>query len=177
MLRAGRIYLVKFIPLTGGSLKDSEVVRVLFVCLGNICRSPMAEAVFRHLANQAGLSSRIDVSSAGTGGWHAGDPPHSGTVKILQKHQILVGNKKARQLHRQDFQDFDYIIAMDSENVFDIQSLFGKRVPRLMEFANPKSTVLDVPDPYYTNKFDTVYQLVYTGCEGLLRYIREKEKI
>jgi protein-tyrosine phosphatase len=98
-------------------------------------------------------------------------------VRILQKNQILVGNKKARQLHQQDFLEFDYIIALDDENVSDIQSLFGKRVPRLMEFANPKSHVLDVPDPYYTGTFDTVYQLVTTGCEGLLKYIREKENL
>ncbi len=153
-----------------------KIIRVLFVCLGNICRSPMAEAVFRHLVNEAGLSGRIDVESAGTGNWHAGQRPHPGTLAILKQHQIEVGGKRARQLTRADLSEFDYVIAMDEENVSDIQTLFSSRVPRLLEFAHHTST-LDVPDPYYNGEFEVVYNLVLAGSQGLLEHIRQKEKL
>ena len=151
-----------------------KTVRVLFVCLGNICRSPMAEAVFRHQVREAGLTNQIDVESAGTGGWHVGERPHSRTVAVLRGNGIDVGGKRARQLSRSDLKEFDYIIAMDTENVGDIEALFGRRVPRLLEFA-PPGTMLDVPDPYYMNNFEEVYQLVAAGCRGLLAEIRKRE--
>ena len=152
----------------------TKTIRVLFVCLGNICRSPMAEAVFRAQVKEAGLSDRIDVESAGTGNWHAGQPPHSGTIKILKANSIDVGGKRARQLTRSDFSEFDYIIAMDGENVDDIAAVFERKVPRLLEFA-PRGSTLDVPDPYYTGGFDEVYRLVQAGSRGLLQHIRERE--
>ena len=152
-------------------MNKPETIRVLFVCLGNICRSPMAEAVFRSMVAAAGLANQIDVESAGTGSWHVGQYPHSGTIKELEAHQISVGGKRARQLSRSDLSAFDYIIAMDAENVADIEALFARRVPRLLEFA-PPGTPLDVPDPYYANNFDLVYRLVEAGCQGLLAHIR-----
>ena len=153
-----------------------KIVRVLFVCLGNICRSPMAEAVFRHLVQEAGLANHIDMASAGTGGWHAGDRPHRGTVAVLRAHKIEINNKRARQLNRSDMQEFDYIVAMDSENVSDIEALFGRKVPRLLDFAPRGSlTRVDVPDPYYDNNFDEVYDLVLAGCQALLAHIRLQE--
>jgi protein-tyrosine phosphatase len=155
-------------------MSSPKVIRVLFVCLGNICRSPMAEAVFRGLVKEAGLSDQIDVASAGTGGWHVGEPPHRGTVGILKENQIEVGRKRAQQLTRSDVREYDYIVAMDAENQSDIQALYGKRVPRLMEFA-PEGSPLDVPDPYYSGGFDHVYRLVLAGCQGLLAHIREQE--
>jgi protein-tyrosine phosphatase len=136
----------------------------------------MAEAIFRHMVKQAGLSEVIDIESAGTGSWHIGERPHSGTLKVLQANQIEVGGKRARQLNRSDLHNFDYIIAMDGENVSDIEALFGRRVPRLLEFAPPGST-LDVPDPYFTNTFDQVYQLVQAGCSGLLAHIRAEHNL
>lgn len=131
----------------------------------------MAEAVFRALVKEAGLADKIDVESAGTGGWHIGERPHSGTLKVLAEHQIEVGGKRARQLSRSDLAEFNYLIAMDSENVADIEALLGERVPRLLEFAPPGSP-LDVPDPYYLNNFGQVYQLVRAGCQGLLAQLR-----
>ena len=154
--------------------QNNKTVRVLFVCLGNICRSPMAEAVFRQLVKEAGLVDQIDVESAGTGDWHVGERPHRGTLAELAKNQIDVGRKRARQLSRSDLSEFDYVVAMDNENVMDIQALFGRRVPRLLEFA-PAGSPLDVPDPFYTGGFEEVYRLVRAGCEGLLKVIREKE--
>ena len=134
----------------------------------------MAEAVFRQLVKEAGLSDQIDAESAGTGAWHVGERPHPGTIHILMQNQIGIGAKRARQLSRSDFGSFDYIVAMDAENVDDIQALFGRRVPRLLEFA-PQGSPLDVPDPFYTGSFDQVYQLVAGGCKGLLAEIRRKE--
>lgn len=154
--------------------KADKLIRVLFVCLGNICRSPMAEAVFRHLVKEAGLENRIDIESAGTGAWHAGERPHRGTLEVLRRNNIDMGNKRARTLSRADLEQFDYIIAMDAENVSDIQAVFGRKVQRLLEFA-PNGNPLDVPDPYYTNTFDEVYHLVLAGSQGLLEHIREKE--
>lgn len=152
----------------------NKVIRVLFVCLGNICRSPMAESVFRNIVKEAGLSDQIDTESAGTGSWHIGERPHRGTAAILKDYKIDVGNKRARQITRSDVKEFDYIVAMDSENQSDIQALFGKRVPRLMEFA-ANGLPQDVPDPYYTGGFEYVYELVEAGCRGLLEHIRKQE--
>lgn len=157
-------------------MTERKLIRVLFVCLGNICRSPMAEAVFRRLVDEAGLSDQIDAASAGTDGWHAGEPPHPGTLRILEQNHISIGRKKAHQLTRSDVKDFDYIIAMDQENAEDVLALFGKRIPRLLEFV-PGSTIQDVPDPYYSGGFDTVYQLIKTGSQALLDYIRQKENL
>lgn len=155
-------------------MTEEKRIRVLFVCLGNICRSPMAEAVFRHLIKEAGLEHRVDIESAGTGSWHTGERPHRGTLEVLRKNSIDAGSKRARTLTRSDTDQFDYIVAMDAENVADIQSVFGRRVPRLLEYA-PKGSPLDVPDPYYTNTFDEVYRLVLAGSKGLLEHIRQKE--
>jgi protein-tyrosine phosphatase len=157
-------------------MSEEKVIGVLFVCLGNICRSPMAEAVFRQMVKEAGLEDRFHIESAGTGSWHVGERPHRGTIAVLQQNEIDIGAKRGQQLSRSAMSTFDYIIAMDTENVSDIQSVFGKRVPRLLEFA-PPSTPQDVPDPYYSGGFDYVYQLVQAGCRGLLAHIREKENL
>jgi low molecular weight protein-tyrosine phosphatase len=134
----------------------------------------MAEAVFRDLVRKADLSERVDVESAGTGDWHVGQRPHNGTLATLNAHHIDVGNKRARALSRSDLSEFDYVIAMDAENVADIQAMFGKRVPRLLEFV-PQADTLDVPDPYYNGNFDRVYQLVQDGGLALLAMIRKQE--
>jgi len=134
----------------------------------------MAEGIFRHLVNEAGLAGRIDTASAGTVGWHVGERPHRGTIAILKEHHIDLGNKRSRQLTRSDLAEYNYIVAMDAENAADIQALFGKQVPRLMEFGSD-GLPLDVPDPYYTGGFERVYELVEAGCRGLLAHIRKQE--
>lgn len=158
-------------------MNHEKPTSVLFVCMGNICRSPMAEAVFRHLVQQAGLAERFEIASVGTGSWHVGERPHPGTQAVLQRNGIAVGDKRAQRLSRDDLQQYDYIIAMDQENLEDINTLRMQargEVRRLLEFA-PTNTVLDVPDPYYTGGFDQVVDLVTAGCRGLLAYIRKRE--
>jgi len=154
------------------------MIQVLFVCLGNICRSPMAEAVFRHKVKQADLDGIIAVDSAGTGDWHTGEKPHQGTRRILDQYGIDHQGLRARQLKSQDFEPFTYIIAMDDSNVRNLQSFapaMDKRhaeVRNLLAFA-PGRSVQDVPDPYYTGNFEEVYEMVEESCTRLLAYIRE----
>lgn len=156
------------------------MVRVLFVCLGNICRSPMAEAIFRHKVLGEGLQDHIEVDSAGTGNWHIGKPPHQGTQAILDREHIPFEGMKARQLQQKDWSSFDYMIAMDDQNVRNLHLFFDQKegpvIKKLMEFvAAPEEK--DVPDPYYTGDFDYTYQLVSNGCNNLLKYIKENHRI
>lgn len=156
------------------------LVRVLFVCLGNICRSPMAEAVFRHLLIKEGLDCKIEVDSAGTGDWHVGEPPHKGTQKKLDEHRIGFSTIRARQLNQSDLIHFNYVIAMDEKNLDDISVIGGENplayIARLMDFVDDE-TIIDVPDPYFTGNFDLTYELVNEGCEQLLDFIRKREKV
>jgi protein-tyrosine phosphatase len=156
------------------------MVKVLFVCLGNICRSPMAEAIFRHLVKERGLEDKITVDSAGTGNWHVGEPPHKGTQLILKKNNIDFSGIRARQINREDLQTFDYIIAMDAENIGNLRRLAGYNktgfISRLLDFV-PDSEMADVPDPYYTGNFAQVYELIQKGCEHLLDTIIKEKKL
>lgn len=152
------------------------MVHVLFVCLGNICRSPMAEAVFRDLVKREGLEDKIIIDSAGTGDWHVGHPPHQGTKKVLSKNQISTEGIVARQINKDDLSKFDYIIAMDRNNEMDIIGLNSSEqnqtnILKLLDLTD-EHRGKDVPDPYYTGNFDEVYQLVKQGCEQLLQKIK-----
>ncbi len=163
-----------FWPLVMLCEEDMERIRVLFVCMGNICRSPMAEAVFRSLVVQHGLSDAFEIDSAGTGDWHVGHPPHRGTLAVLRNQGIDASAQRARQILASDLDDFDYVVAMDAANVADIALLREAapgRVRRLLDFA-PQRSERDVPDPYYDNTFDRAYELVAEGCAGLLQHIR-----
>lgn len=151
------------------------MIQVLFVCLGNICRSPMAEAVFRQLVNDAGLADQIKVDSAGTADWHEGDPADYRTLAVLRKHGISYDGR-GRQVRPSDLQRFDYVVAMDGSNLADLRRLdrsgqLDGKLHRLLDFA-PAGAPKDVPDPYYDGRFDYVYGLVDAGCRGLLAHIR-----
>ncbi|MFC7373597.1 low molecular weight protein-tyrosine-phosphatase [Fictibacillus iocasae] len=156
------------------------MIKVLFVCLGNICRSPMAEAVFRKLVEDRGLSHKITIDSAGTGNWHVGEPPHEGTRGVLSERNISYSGQKARQLRQSDLTDFDYLIGMDAENIGNMHRMASQRktgrIARLLDFV-PRSEFEDVPDPYFTGNFQEVYDLVTEGCENLLNEIVRRESL
>lgn len=156
------------------------MIQVLFVCLGNICRSPMAEAVFRSKVRDAGLADRISVDSAGTGDWHLGEPPHEGTRRILKRNSIDFAGLEARQTQSDDFARFRYIVAMDDSNLRNLQPIapadHQARLCKLLDFSTDRKGG-DVPDPYYTGNFDEVYEMVDDACDRLLAYIREIEGI
>jgi protein-tyrosine phosphatase len=151
---------------------------VLMVCMGNICRSPTAEGVFRHLVQQAGLQDRILIDSAGTHDYHVGSPPDERSQEHARKRGYELSGLRARQVSRQDFERFDLILAMDWENLQlleeDCPPAQRHKLRRLMEFA-PAGLGEVVPDPYYGGRqgFETVLDHVEAACQGLLAHIRE----
>jgi protein-tyrosine phosphatase len=156
--------------------QSHEPIRVLFVCLGNICRSPMAEGVFRDMVERAGLAGRIVADSAGTSAYHLGEPLHPGTRRILQMHGIDL-RRVARVISDDDLRYVDYIVAMDSDNLHALRRRADGapvRLSLLLDYA-PAITARDVPDPYYTGGFEQVYRLVEQGCRGLLAHIVREE--
>lgn len=151
------------------------MIRVLFICLGNICRSPMAEAVMRDMVEQRGLSNRIKVDSAGTSNWHEGEPPHKGTRAKLQEMGISTSGMKSRPLRTSDLQ-YDYLVCMDASNVENTRDML--RAPddaNIIRFLDLTDHNKDVPDPWYTGDFQETYELCVDGCEALLERILQTQ--
>jgi len=155
----------------------SNRTSVLFVCLGNICRSPLAEGVFRHLADEAGLSERFEIDSAGTGSWHVGERPDARATMVAQQHGVAL-DCRARQLTEDDLKRFDYVVAMDRDNLQSIRRMADAagseaEVVLLREF-DPEGEGDEVPDPYYggASGFETVYEMVHRSCAHLLERLR-----
>jgi protein-tyrosine phosphatase len=144
--------------------------RLLFVCLGNICRSPTGEAVMRHLIAEKGLDHEIEVDSAGTGGWHAGASPDERACAAASRRGITVGGT-ARQVRPEDFTDFDLLLAMDDENVHELR----RAAPPGTEHKIRKLAGVDVPDPYYGGPegFDAALDLIDDACRRLLDELRQ----
>lgn len=153
------------------------MVSVLFVCLGNICRSPTAEGVFRDLVEREGLSDKIKIDSAGTAAYHIGAPPDSRAQTEAQRRGIDISSLRGRQAHAGDFLKFDYVLAMDSENHRNLEALCPlddeDKLHMFLDFA-PSGGPRDVPDPYYGGGFDTVYDMIEGAATGLLADIRTK---
>ncbi len=149
------------------------MIRVLFVCHGNICRSTMAEFVLKDMVARRGLADEFEIASAATSTEEIGNPVHPGTVGELRRHGIGGFEKKrARQLRRTDYDAFDLIIGMDEANMRNMGRMLGGdpagKLHKMMEFAG---STRDVADPWYTGDFDTTYEDVCDGCRGLLGYL------
>jgi protein-tyrosine phosphatase len=153
--------------------------RVLFVCLGNICRSPLAENVFRHLVEEAGLEGAFDVDSAGTGSWHVGQPPDSRAASVARARGIELRGR-ARQVTHDDLVAFDYVIAMDRDNLEELEHMArgGHATARiqLLRAYDPRPDGDEVPDPYYggASGFEDVFDIVSRSCRTLLASILER---
>ena len=149
-----------------------DKIKILMVCHGNICRSTMAESVMTYLINQKDLGSRIEVSSAATSTEEIGNPPHHGTVRKLKEMGIPVVPHKARQMKKQDYDHYDYLIGMDDWNIRNMLKITGgdpnQKIKKLLEFTG---STRDIADPWYTGNFDATYADVLEGCTGMLREI------
>lgn len=157
------------------------MVRVLFVCLGNICRSPMAHGAFRELLTERGLEARVRVDSCGTSSHHCGEPANATMQEVAGRRGIRLDDLRSRQLQDADFQDFDLLVAMDRANEADILARLPQgadcRIVRFMSFV-PGSEASDVPDPWWSGQlagFETVCDLVEAGVGPLLDYALELE--
>lgn len=144
--------------------------KILFVCLGNICRSPMAEYVFRHQAEAAGAAHRITSDSAGTSGWHDGENMHRGTLQKLAAQGIGNSGFTSSKVRKTDFETYDYIIAMDDNNLAELERLFGRHPEKMFKLTDliPDSGYTHVPDPWHTGDFDETYRLCEAGGKALL---------
>ncbi|MFN3833319.1 MAG: low molecular weight protein-tyrosine-phosphatase [Allorhizobium sp.] len=142
---------------------------ILFVCLGNICRSPLAEGIYRHLTQPA--SEKPLIASAGIGGWHVGSPPDQRSINVAASHGIDISRQRARQICHEDFFDYDLVLAMDKSNLARLNTLIPPdATARLHLFATLAfSTQEDVPDPYYgdSQDFEQVYSMLFSGCSAL----------
>lgn len=154
------------------------MIRVLFVCLGNICRSPTAEGVFRDLVAREGLADKIVTDSCGTSGWHKGDPPDSRAQQEAKQRGINISDLESRETRSSDFTDFDFIIAMDDNNFQTLNAMcpaqHASKIHMFLAFA-PDIAVTDVPDPYYggADGFANVFDMIDAASSGLLTHIRD----
>ncbi|SEW16473.1 low molecular weight protein-tyrosine-phosphatase [[Clostridium] fimetarium] len=148
------------------------MTKVLFVCLGNICRSPMAEYVFKDIVKKKGLEHEFFIASAATSSEEIGNPVHHGTRNKLRQYGISTDGKRAILLTSKDYQNYDYIIGMEQANIQNMNRILGQdiqnKIYRLLDFTKSPR---DIADPWYTGNFDLTYNDVQEGCEALLEYI------
>ncbi|MBQ7951266.1 MAG: low molecular weight phosphotyrosine protein phosphatase [Clostridia bacterium] len=144
---------------------------IMFVCHGNICRSPMAEFVLKDLVKKRGISNQFVIASSATSREEIGNPVHQGTKRKLLEHGISTDGKYAIQFTKEDYHSYDFIIVMDSYNIKNLKYIIGqdieKKVYKLLDFADGG----DIADPWYTGNFDDTYRDVVRGCEGFLRHL------
>ncbi len=151
------------------------MIKVTFVCLGNICRSPMAELIFKDILNKQGLSNKFDITSCATSSYEIGEPIYHLAKQTLTKHNIK-GSHIAKRISKQEIES-DFILVMDSSNYRDVMKLNGvdkNKVFKLCDFTdNPR----DVADPWYTRDFETAYNDIVDGCTAFLQYLKTNKKI
>ena len=149
------------------------MIKVMFVCHGNICRSPMAEFVFKHMVRETGLEKEFIINSSATSCEELGNPVHRGTKKKLHEMGIPCGDHRAVRLTKEDYDFYDYIVAMDSNNIRNIERITGRAIKNkvylLLDFTDRKGQ--SIADPWYTGNFDVTYEDINEGCQGLLNKI------
>lgn len=154
------------------------MIRVLFICHGNICRSTMCESVFTYMVKQRGLESAFEVNSAATSREEIGNSPHYGTVGKLREVGIPLVPHRAVQMTKQDYEEYDYLIGMDTANIRNMNRIAGgdpeQKIYKLLSFAGSGR---DVADPWYTGDFDATYEDVTIGCEAFLNYLSREQLI
>ncbi len=148
--------------------------KILFVCLGNICRSPMAEFIMKKLVADAGLADRFDIASAATSYEEQGNPVYPPARKMLAAHGIDCSGKTARRITAADYEHYDYIIAMDKGNLRSLHAMLGDdpadKISLLMDYTDHPR---EIADPWYTRDFETAWREISEGCEALLRHLTE----
>ena len=163
------------------SNKPQTQIKVLMVCLGNICRSPTAEAVLRAQVEAAGLTELISIDSAGTSDWHHGEAPDKRSILAAGNRLYDLSTQRSRQVTSLDFEEFDYILAMDRQNLSDLQDhcpvAYQQKIELLLNYGN--TGWLDVPDPYNSGKegFELVLDLVEVGCKAFLEHLVHKHHL
>lgn len=160
-------------------MKSNDEVSILFCCMGNICRSPTAEAVFRHYVEKAGLAERVHIDSAGTHDYHVGDAPDARTQRAARQRGYDMSRLRGRQVQAADFMRFDYVLAMDEANLDILRRLRPRNAQGhlglFLEFAEHHHE-REVPDPYYggADGFERVLDMVEDGAHGLLQHVRQE---
>jgi protein-tyrosine phosphatase len=158
------------------------MVKVLFVCMGNICRSPTAHGVFRELVAREGLADLIEIDSAGTHAYHVGEPPDRRAQETALRRGIDMSDLRARRAESEDFHEYDYVLAMDQDNYHGLSRIcpdgMHERIQMFMDFA-PEMRTREVPDPYYggASGFEHVFDLVEAAAAGLLAEIRQRHDL
>ena len=154
------------------------MLKVLFICHGNICRSPMAEFIFRDMVNKRGLSHCFSIASAATSREELGNPVYPPARRILKAHGIDCMGKTARQITKADYQEYDYLLAAETYNIRNMMRIIGsdpeKKVYRLLDFSNSPR---DIADPWYTGDFQITWDDIVEGCEGFLKYLEKEGRI
>ena len=158
-------------------MKDNEITKIIFVCLGNICRSPMAEFVMKDIVEKAGLSHEFEIASAATSTYEIGNPVYPPARQKLAEYGISCTGKTARQINQRDYDYYDYIVAMDKSNLRNLRAMLGDdiqgKISLLMDYT---SRPADVADPWYTGDFQATWDDVSEGCKELLTFIMNKNK-
>ncbi|HIU51445.1 MAG TPA: low molecular weight phosphotyrosine protein phosphatase [Candidatus Merdicola faecigallinarum] len=153
------------------------MIKILFVCLGNICRSPMAEYVLKDMVKKEGIEENFYIDSAATSTEEIGNPVHNGTRNKLHEMQIECGNHIARRMTKEAYKMFDYIIGMEERNITNIKRIVGEdrenKIFKLLDFSERPR---DIADPWYTGNFDKTYEDIVEGLKGFLDYLYEKNK-
>ena len=151
------------------------MIKVMFICHGNICRSPMAQSIFTHLLKQQKLESNFIIDSSATSREETNNPPHIRTKKILEKNNIRLINHFSKRITKNEAKDFDYLICMDNNNIKNLKSIIEKceypKVSLLLSYANINR---DIRDPWYTNYFGATFDDIYLGCAALLNNLTKK---